>query len=343
MRVEKRAPTSALLRDMFEPFLCTDTGTADITVSTQREPMVNASDADTDYRYTQNAIEFASTGVQIVVDGDGYRVSGTREMLVVVLPLIDRVLVRRGIAMLHAATFVWGGRGVIMPAWGGTGKTSTIAKLMRRDDVAFLGDDWTFLEPGRPAARLRQADDDQAAPPHDLSAPLHEQAEAPDPVAPLAPARTPDLGRAPVPDAAPGARTRSRAATRPSTTPSPRKIAFPDGRMSTGRPARRGRLRRALRRPRDDARGDGHRDDDGPPHGQLLRRGAGAVEGDHRRARRHEHGAARCRVLREGRGRRERPRHAALPPDEVPRDISADQASDIIVEQLARVMDPVHV
>ncbi len=28
---------------------------------------------------------------------------------------------------------------------------------------------------------------------------------------------------------------------------------------------------------------------------------------------------------------------------QVPRDISADQASDIIVEQLARVMDPVHV
>jgi hypothetical protein len=32
-----------------------------------------------------------------------------------------------------------------MPAWGGVGKTSTIAKLLRVDGVSFMGDDWAFL------------------------------------------------------------------------------------------------------------------------------------------------------------------------------------------------------
>jgi hypothetical protein len=37
-----------------------------------------------------------------------------------------------------------------MPAWGGTGKTSTIAKLLKLDGVNFMGDDWAFAsEEGR--------------------------------------------------------------------------------------------------------------------------------------------------------------------------------------------------
>jgi hypothetical protein len=32
-----------------------------------------------------------------------------------------------------------------MPAWGGVGKTSTVAKLLRVDGVGFMGDDWAFM------------------------------------------------------------------------------------------------------------------------------------------------------------------------------------------------------
>jgi hypothetical protein len=37
------------------------------------------------------------------------------------------------------------GNGILMPAWGGSGKTSTMSKLMKTPGYSFMGDDWTFL------------------------------------------------------------------------------------------------------------------------------------------------------------------------------------------------------
>jgi hypothetical protein len=66
-------------------------------------------------------------------------------MLTTVLPLVDRVATTRGAAMIHAAYVDYQGHGVCMPAWGGVGKTSTVAKLLKLADVNFMGDDWGFL------------------------------------------------------------------------------------------------------------------------------------------------------------------------------------------------------
>jgi hypothetical protein len=47
--------------------------------------------------------------------------------------------------MIHAATVAYRGHAIALPAAGGTGKTSTVAKLMRKDGYSFMGDDWAFL------------------------------------------------------------------------------------------------------------------------------------------------------------------------------------------------------
>jgi hypothetical protein len=342
MRVEKSAPTSGLLHDMFEPFLCTDTGEADLVVSTRREPMPNASDADTDYRYTSNAIEFAHSGVQIVVDGDGYRVSGTRELLVVVLPLLDRILVRRGIAMVHAATFVWGGRGVIMPAWGGTGKTSTMAKLMRRDDVAFLGDDWAFLSDD---GRLLGYAKPMTIKPHHRTIYPHLFADKRKPLIPARLSRP--LGR--LTSAVHPFMTQHPQLARVARRYSPEhhtvtaKVAFPNGRMATEAP-----LGAAVFVERYDASttvldemdsesmtgrltGNFYAEAPEPSKEIIAALGAtnmvplGAAFSEKDAVIASGLGNLPCRLMR------------------VPREISADQASDIIVEHLAKVMDPVHV
>jgi hypothetical protein len=342
MRVEKRAPTAGLLHDMFEPFLCTDTGEADVTISTRRELMPNASDADTDYRYTSNAIEFARSGVQIVLDGDGYRVSGTRELLVVVLPLLDRILVRRGIAMVHAATFVWGGRGVIMPAWGGTGKTSTIAKLMRRDDVAFLGDDWAFL--GQDGRLLGYAKPMSIKPHHRTIYP-HLFGTARKPLIPTRLSRP--LGR--LTSAVHPFMTQHPELARVARRYSPEhhtvtaKVAFPNGTMATEAPLGAAvfverydahtTLLEQLDTERMTARLTGNFFAELPEPSKEIIAALGATgmvplaavfsEKDAIIA----SGLANlpCRLMR------------------VPRDINADEASDTIVEHLAKVMDPVHV
>jgi hypothetical protein len=342
MRVEKSAPTSALLRDMFEPFLCADSGDADLTVSTRREPMLNASDADTDYRYTSTAIEFAQTGVQIVVDGDGYRVSGSRELLVVVLPLLDRILVRRGIAMLHAATFVWGGRGVIMPAWGGTGKTSTIAKLMRRDDVAFLGDDWTFL--GQDGRLLGYAKP-MTIKPHHRNIYPHLFGSKRKPLVPTRLSRP--FGR--LTSAVHPFMTQHPELARIARRYSPEhhtvtaKVAFPTGKMATEAPlgaavfVERYEAHTTVLDEMDTesmtARLTGNFFAEAPePSKEIIAAlGAtgmvplGAAFAEKAAIIASGLGGLPCRLMR------------------VPRDIDADQASDIIVEHLAKVMEAVHV
>lgn len=146
MRVAREAPTTALLADMFAPFLTSEVAEHhDLTVTGRIVPISGVSYGETEYEYTDQALFLNETQVQILRDEDGWHLNGTRELLVSAVPLIDRILTTRGVAMIHAATVAYRGLGICMPAWGGTGKTSTIAKLLRRDGFSFMGDDWAFL------------------------------------------------------------------------------------------------------------------------------------------------------------------------------------------------------
>jgi hypothetical protein len=145
IRVAEDAPTASILRDMFAPFRAQGLERHDLTITAELEPMPGASHNEDEYRHTDSSLYLTAMKVQLVVDGDGYRLHGTRELLTSTLPLLDRILVGRDVAMIHAATFDYRGHGVAMPAWGGVGKTSTIAKLLRVDGVAFMGDDWAFM------------------------------------------------------------------------------------------------------------------------------------------------------------------------------------------------------
>jgi len=118
---------------------------ADIVVDGVPEFMQEASALEDELAYTERAITFIRENVQIVQDGNRYRIHGPGELLTAVVPILDRTMVRQGAAMIHAATVGYRGFGFAMPAGGGTGKTSTVAKLMQRADFSFMGDDWAFL------------------------------------------------------------------------------------------------------------------------------------------------------------------------------------------------------
>lgn len=144
--VDRQAPTAALLKDMFEPFLTPQAPEHhDLTITGRIVPISGVSYGETEYEYTDQSLFLNESGVQILRDEDGWHLNGTRELLVSAVPLLDQILTTRGVAMIHAATFAYNGRGICMPAWGGTGKTSTIAKLLKRDGFSFMGDDWAFL------------------------------------------------------------------------------------------------------------------------------------------------------------------------------------------------------
>jgi hypothetical protein len=117
----------------------------DLTVTGQFEEVTRVAFAEDDFSYRADAICLRSPRLQIFREGTRMRLNGGGELLTTVLPLIDRIMVENGAAMIHAATVSVNGRGIALPAAGGVGKTSTIAKLMKRDGVGFMGDDWAFV------------------------------------------------------------------------------------------------------------------------------------------------------------------------------------------------------
>jgi hypothetical protein len=145
VRVQESSPAAAQLRTMLACFATRRTVPDDIVVSEQCEEVGPTSDLENEMRYTDHSVEMLQENVQLVRDGSSYRVHGSGELLTALVPVLDRAMVERGAAMIHAATVGYRGYGVALPAAGGTGKTSTVAKLMRRPDYSFMGDDWAFL------------------------------------------------------------------------------------------------------------------------------------------------------------------------------------------------------
>jgi len=148
-RVEASSAISDQFRDLFRPFLSTHLQDYDLTISESFEPLIDGAYGEThgesDFYYNDHGLYIEKPNVQIFVDEDGIRLHGTGEMLTLALPLIDRIMVQKGAAMLHAMTVEYKGRGILMPAWGGSGKTSTMSKLVNIPGYSFMGDDWTFL------------------------------------------------------------------------------------------------------------------------------------------------------------------------------------------------------
>ncbi|TAM71142.1 MAG: hypothetical protein EPN48_02765 [Microbacteriaceae bacterium] len=145
VRVEEGTPGAAQLRDMLGPFLGESQAALQIRVRGPQPPPPEQSTAEDVYRFTMDSLTLPRDRVTIVRSIDGFRVEGAGELLTAVIPVLDRLCVMQGAAMVHAAIVDYRGAGVLMPAWGGVGKTSTIAKLVALPGVRFLADDWGFL------------------------------------------------------------------------------------------------------------------------------------------------------------------------------------------------------
>jgi hypothetical protein len=145
VRVDVEAPAAPQLKAMMGSFAVDHEVPPDIVVSGEREPLFDAAVLEDELAYAPLGVEFRRQHVQVVHEGTRYRVNGAGELLTTVLPILDLAMVSREAAMIHAATAGYRDRAIAIPAGGGTGKTSTIAKLMRRPGFSFMGDDWAFV------------------------------------------------------------------------------------------------------------------------------------------------------------------------------------------------------
>jgi hypothetical protein len=147
IRVAADAPTARQLRTMLACFATDDAVADDIVVTANPTPLPEAAWLEHEFCYTDQAVRFPADRVELQHYPDGqWRISGRGELLTSLVPILDQALIDRGVAMIHAATVAYRGHGIALPAAGGTGKTSVIAKLTRRPEFAFMGDDWAFLD-----------------------------------------------------------------------------------------------------------------------------------------------------------------------------------------------------
>lgn len=145
--VEADTPGERQLREMFRPFLVDRlAGVPDIIVGRIGPALTRPSHGEHAFRFDENTVEIVKDRVSVTIrEHAPCEVRGMGELLTSVLPVVEWVGVRRGAAMVHAATVAIGGRGVLLPAWGGVGKTSTMARLTSRPDGQFMGDDWAWV------------------------------------------------------------------------------------------------------------------------------------------------------------------------------------------------------
>lgn len=150
IKVDQNTPSLNLLKDMFQPFITEDEIPApDLVISGDLEEFEDGTygevHGESDIFFNYDGVYFETYNIQVFTNHDHIRLNGGIELLVMALPLIDALMHYKNAAMIHALTVAYKGQGLCMPAWGGAGKTTTMAKLMKKDGYAFMGDDWAFL------------------------------------------------------------------------------------------------------------------------------------------------------------------------------------------------------
>ena len=102
IRVEPGTPSLDILATMFAPFVTDQEAVnPDITVRAQHGPIPDASHNEDEYRYDHRSVWLSGMDVQVSKDGSAYTVSGTRELLTAILPLVDDITSARGEDQRH--------------------------------------------------------------------------------------------------------------------------------------------------------------------------------------------------------------------------------------------------
>lgn len=145
MRITASHPCAYSIGDEYECFRVSNLEECNLTLSERMLLPAESSDASTVYRFDHSCTRINSLMIDIAVFGEEVFLSGKRDLLPFISPLIQWITSTRRAAFLHAASMAIDNQGILMPAWGGTGKTSAIIELLKLPGSAFMGDDYTII------------------------------------------------------------------------------------------------------------------------------------------------------------------------------------------------------
>ncbi len=96
--------------------------------------------------FNGNHIFLKKYKTHLVKQNGSWILAGRRNLLPFIHPFLQMICLRKKYCMIHSASVAINGRGALMPACGGTGKTSAIIHILKEmGGSSFLSDDFSFL------------------------------------------------------------------------------------------------------------------------------------------------------------------------------------------------------
>ncbi len=150
IRLQKNHISERSFELFFSPFRTDFLKEEEIDISVQKyAPEISEySDAGGSYYFGDNHLYFKKYKTHLLKKNDSWILAGQRDLLLFIHPVLQMLFLRKKHCMIHSASVAINGRGVLLPALGGTGKTSAIICISKEiSGSSFLSDDFSFISP----------------------------------------------------------------------------------------------------------------------------------------------------------------------------------------------------
>jgi hypothetical protein len=146
IRVAAGHASERSVRLVFGPFETESLDRIDLTLQYDPPDIGEHSLASESYLYTDRHVYIKNYRLHLVRHEHGFLLASKRDLLPFVYPIVQSVLLRKNHTFTHGAAIAINGRAILLPGWGGTGKTTAIACLLREvPGSGFLADDYTIV------------------------------------------------------------------------------------------------------------------------------------------------------------------------------------------------------
>lgn len=133
-------------RLVFDSFQVESLDHIDLTLQNSIEKIDQYSLASDVYDFTQNYVNIKKYKLRLLRQDNHIIMASERDLLPFVMPVIQWLLLEKQHCFVHGAAIAVNGQGILLPGWGGTGKTSAIICLLKETpNSSFLGDDYAIL------------------------------------------------------------------------------------------------------------------------------------------------------------------------------------------------------
>lgn len=145
MRITKSHPCAYSIIHSYEPFQVDQLEECNLTLIEDMLLPDDYSYGSTVYKFDHSCTRINARMVDVALHGIEVLLAGKRDLLPYVDPLMHWIMLKQDCTTIHAASVAVDNQAILMPAWGGTGKTSAIIELLKLPGSAFMGDDSAII------------------------------------------------------------------------------------------------------------------------------------------------------------------------------------------------------